>query len=129
MRLVRESVIMLFPLLDGPIVLAQEGLPWSVWFVLIAVVLVAAGLVLLMVAAMYGNLWLQAFMARADISILSLIGMGFRQVNPRLMVKAKIMASKDLYHEIVGTIDTDVKYEDRRLQMAAAVWKKMKRPF
>ena len=42
-------------------------------------------------------------------------------------VKAKIMASKDLYHEIMGTIDTDEKYEERRLHMAAAVWTKMKR--
>ncbi|MFV0336469.1 MAG: NapC/NirT family cytochrome c [Tropicimonas sp.] len=42
-------------------------------------------------------------------------------------VKAKIMASKDLYHEIMGTISTDETYEDRRLHMAAAVWTKMKK--
>ncbi|NDR58394.1 NapC/NirT family cytochrome c [Aliiruegeria sabulilitoris] len=42
-------------------------------------------------------------------------------------VKAKIMASKDLYHEIIGTIDTDEKYEDHRLKMATAVWTKMKK--
>ncbi|RYH11729.1 NapC/NirT family cytochrome c [Tropicimonas sp. IMCC6043] len=41
-------------------------------------------------------------------------------------VRAKIMASKDLYHEILGTIDTDQKYEDRRLHMASLVWTKMK---
>ncbi len=42
-------------------------------------------------------------------------------------IKAKIMASKDLYHETIGTIDTDAKYEERRLEMAAAVWTKMKK--
>lgn len=39
---------------------------------------------------------------------------------------AKIMAAKDVYHEIMGTIDTPEKYEARRWQMANAVWKKMK---
>lgn len=41
-------------------------------------------------------------------------------------VKAKIMAVKDLYHEVMGTIDTPEKYEERRLEMAALVWRKMK---
>ena len=41
-------------------------------------------------------------------------------------MKAKIMAVKDVYHEMRGTISTPEKYEERRLEMAAAVWKKMK---
>jgi cytochrome c-type protein NapC len=39
---------------------------------------------------------------------------------------AKVMAAKDVYHEIVGTIDTPEKYEARRLDMAQRVWAKMK---
>ncbi len=39
---------------------------------------------------------------------------------------AKTMAAKDVYHEIVGTIDTPEKYEKRRWHMAVAVWDKMK---
>jgi len=39
---------------------------------------------------------------------------------------AKIMAAKDVYHEIMGTIDTPEKYEARRLEMAQRVWAKMK---
>lgn len=39
---------------------------------------------------------------------------------------AKIMAAKDVYHEIMGTIDTSEKYEARRWKMANAVWAKMK---
>ncbi|TMV05619.1 4Fe-4S ferredoxin [Ruegeria sediminis] len=41
-------------------------------------------------------------------------------------VKAKIMAVKDVYHEMLGSIDTAEKYEERRLHMAATTWKKMK---
>ncbi len=41
-------------------------------------------------------------------------------------IKAKIMAVKDVYHELAGTISTPEKYEDHRLAMASAVWKKMK---
>jgi cytochrome c-type protein NapC len=39
---------------------------------------------------------------------------------------AKVMAAKDVYHEIMGTIDTPEKYEARRLDMAQRVWAKMK---
>jgi len=40
----------------------------------------------------YGKLWFQAFMSKADIRLFSLVGMGFRQVNPRVIVSAKIRA-------------------------------------
>jgi len=39
---------------------------------------------------------------------------------------AKIMAAKDVYHEILGTIDTKEKYEARRWHMANVVWEKMR---
>lgn len=39
---------------------------------------------------------------------------------------AKIMASKDVYHEIMGTVDTPEKYEAHRWKMASVVWAKMK---
>jgi cytochrome c-type protein NapC len=39
---------------------------------------------------------------------------------------AKVMAAKDVYHEILGTIDTPEKFEARRWHMASAVWAKMK---
>jgi len=42
-------------------------------------------------------------------------------------VKAKVMAVKDVYHELVGSIDTAEKYEARRLEMAAMTWAKMKK--
>jgi cytochrome c-type protein NapC len=38
---------------------------------------------------------------------------------------ANVLAAKDVYHEILGTIDTEEKYEAHRWQMATAVWQKM----
>ena len=45
-------------------------------------------------ALIYGNLWLQAYMADADVSMMYLVRMGFCKVNPRIIVRAKIMASQ-----------------------------------
>ncbi|MGD2118018.1 MAG: NapC/NirT family cytochrome c [Chromatiales bacterium] len=39
---------------------------------------------------------------------------------------AKVLAAKDVYHEVMGTIDTEEKYEAYRWQMATSVWQKMK---
>lgn len=41
-------------------------------------------------------------------------------------MKAKILAYKDVLHELLGTIDTKEKYEAHRWQMASRVWAKMK---
>ncbi|CAK0759329.1 putative tetraheme cytochrome-c type [Gammaproteobacteria bacterium] len=41
-------------------------------------------------------------------------------------MQAKIMASKDLFHEIMGTTNTPEKYEAHRQAMAENVWAKMK---
>lgn len=49
---------------------------------------------LLIVAFKYGGLWVRAWMSSADVSVLSLIGMGFRQVQPRVIVDAKVMATQ-----------------------------------
>jgi cytochrome c-type protein NapC len=38
---------------------------------------------------------------------------------------AKVLAAKDVYHEIAGTIDTPEKYEAYRWNMATAVWQKL----
>ena len=47
---------------------------------------------MMIVIAAYGKIWFQAYMSSADVSLVSLIGMGFRQVPSRLIVEAKIMA-------------------------------------
>jgi len=51
-------------------------------------------LIMLIALGAYGKLWFQAYMSGADVRLLSLVGMGFRQVNSRVIVSAKIMASQ-----------------------------------
>lgn len=41
-------------------------------------------------------------------------------------LKAKIYAAKDVYHELMGTVDTKEKFEAHRWEMAMAVWDRMK---
>lgn len=50
--------------------------------------------VLMIAFAMYGKLWFQAYMSSADVSMLSLIGMAFRQVRSDVVVRAKVMAAQ-----------------------------------
>jgi uncharacterized protein YqfA (UPF0365 family) len=40
----------------------------------------------------YGNIWIQAYASRANVTIWSLIGMSFRRVNAKIIVQGKIMA-------------------------------------
>lgn len=57
-------------------------------------VAVVAVLVVSLVCFHYGALWFQAYMSGADVSLLSLIGMSFRQIKPSMIVTAKIMGSQ-----------------------------------
>jgi uncharacterized protein YqfA (UPF0365 family) len=78
------------------LLLAQDApIPWEL--IASVVVIAISGfllLVMVIVAAAYGKVWFQAYMSGADVTIWSLIGMGFRQVNPRVIVTAKIMAAQ-----------------------------------
>jgi uncharacterized protein YqfA (UPF0365 family) len=60
--------------------------------VILSVFVIGIGFILLIVMMIYGNLWLRAYMSNADVRLTSLIGMGFRKVNPRVIVDAKVMA-------------------------------------
>lgn len=80
---------------------AQLLLGETLWEQYGTIVLSAAGifggmllLVLFLAFITYGKLWFQAYMSGADISMLSLIGMHFRQVRPSVIVQAKIMAAQ-----------------------------------
>jgi uncharacterized protein YqfA (UPF0365 family) len=80
------------------LVLAQVGEGEILWMPIVTIAIVAVLVVFFIATAIifmiYGSQWLQAYMAGADVTILALVGMGFRQVNPRLIVRAKIMAAQ-----------------------------------
>jgi uncharacterized protein YqfA (UPF0365 family) len=61
------------------------------WFIA-AIVLVGIVIVFIILLAKYGNIWFQAYMSNARVSMLSLVGMSLRQVNTRVIVQSKIMA-------------------------------------
>lgn len=81
-------------MIDPFVLLAQFGEAGWLIYAVLTFFLIALGIVLLIVMLNYGQLWFQAYMSSADISLWSLIGMSLRQVNSRLIVKAKIMAKQ-----------------------------------
>ncbi len=60
-------------------------------WIIALLLLFACGVALVLIVS-YGSIWLQAHMSGADVSVSSLIGMTFRQVPARMIVKAKVMA-------------------------------------
>jgi uncharacterized protein YqfA (UPF0365 family) len=90
-------------LIAAPLLFAQlpkqggPNLPGSAALIIVLGIGAIVTLFLLIAAiafAAYGKLWFQAYMSSADVSMMSLIGMGFRQVNSRVIVQAKIMAAQ-----------------------------------
>jgi uncharacterized protein YqfA (UPF0365 family) len=83
---------LLFAGVAGP---TGNEISW-LWIVGVGLLMAAVILVFVLVLAIaaYGKVWIQAYMSSADVTLLSLVGMGFRQVNPRVIVKAKIMAAQ-----------------------------------
>src|SRR5437868_15257095 len=73
------------------------GLGGSFVVIIVLGIAAIAGLFLLIAAiafAAYGKLWFRAYMSSADLSMLSLIAMGFRQVNSQVIVQAKLKAAQ-----------------------------------
>src|SRR3984885_11453530 len=66
--------------------------PWTtiVWLMMGAIGFFA--LIASIFLAKYFNLWIQAKMTLANVTILELVGMSFRKVNPNIIVRSKIMA-------------------------------------
>ncbi len=60
--------------------------------IIIGLAIFAFIVIILLIA--FGKLWFQAWMSRADVRMLSLVGMYFRQVRMPIIVNAKIMAAQ-----------------------------------
>src|SRR6266436_7539773 len=65
---------------------------WQTYILFLIFVLVGFAIILCIFLAKYATLWLQAKMTSASISILELVGMSLRKVNPNIIVRSKIMA-------------------------------------
>lgn len=72
-----------------------DGFGWmTIGLFILAGLAVLVGIIIAISFAAFGNLWFQAYMSSADVSMVGLIGMWFRQVNMRIIVMAKIMAAQ-----------------------------------
>ena len=79
--------------------IAQNGgadeIEWQTFLIIAGVVLaIIFVIVIIAVGVAYGKLWFQAYMSSADVTLMSLVGMQFRQVRPAVIVTAKIMAAQ-----------------------------------
>lgn len=74
------------------IALLSQVTPTGIGVTLAIILLLALAGVALVVVLIYWNLWLEAFMANAGVGFTRLVGMSLRQVNARLIVRARIMA-------------------------------------
>lgn len=71
---------------------ASEPVNVLIWVLVAFIALIV--LFLGMAFMVYGKLWLKAFFSSADVSLSSLVCMGFRKVRPTVIVPAKIMAAQ-----------------------------------
>ena len=71
---------------------AQSDANWGPWVILGTGVAIVFAAVVVILALMYGNLWIQSKSSRAEVGIFDLIGMSLRQVNPKMIIRAKVMA-------------------------------------
>lgn len=72
---------------------AQENGQWTPFIWIGSMLLILAAIIAIAIFVFsYGKLWLQAYTSNAPVSPIDLIGMSLRQVQPKVVVDAKIMA-------------------------------------
>jgi uncharacterized protein YqfA (UPF0365 family) len=84
--------------------LENTNLIYIVGFGILALIVIGMAIVVFS----FGRLWFQAYMSNARVSMFSLVGMSFRQVDAQVIVKAKIMAMQaGLCDDPVAPITTE----------------------
>ena len=80
---------------EAPLEAQNGGIAWWMFIVYAFVgIAILIGIILAIFVPIYGKMWFQAYMSSADVRFSALVGMGFRQVNPRVIVTAKVMAAQ-----------------------------------
>ena len=82
----------------------QEGIDH--WVIVVAVLVILAVIAVMFFLLQFLNLWLQAFMSNARVSVYDLIGMKFRKVDARMIVMTKIRAVKAGLHITTNDLET-----------------------
>lgn len=83
----------MFVIANLPLLVGQAG-PENIGPAMVVggVILLLFILLMAFVIAKYGAIWFQAYMSNANVRLLSLVAMSFRQVDARVIVQGKIMA-------------------------------------
>ena len=100
-----ETNLPTFPLANQFGLLAEDLSAITTAGLIGALVLFVVFLVFFFIFASYFGLWIQSSLTKADISIWNLLGMTFRKVNPRTIVRSKIMATQ------AGLVDPEMTSE------------------
>ena len=74
------------------IFLANIDQPQAIWPWVVGGILIIIGLIILSLIGRFIKLWIQAYFARAGVTMFELIGMSLRKVDPRVIVLSKIRA-------------------------------------
>lgn len=61
---------------------------------LVVILILTWGIITLVSFQRVSRLWLQAYMSGTPVSMLEIVGMRFRRVDPRVVIKALIMATQ-----------------------------------
>ena len=72
------------------IILVAQSKPGIIGLVVVIVVM----LVVLFIISRYFGLWIQSMLTGAQVTIFDLLGMTFRKVNSRAIVRSKIMSTQ-----------------------------------
>jgi len=84
----------LMNLSDSMSYLLAEGPGLETSWIIFIIIAGVMGLVLLILTLNFGALWLKAYLSGARVSLINLVEMRLRQVNPSVIVNALIMATK-----------------------------------
>ncbi|MGV3483228.1 MAG: flotillin-like protein FloA [Planctomycetaceae bacterium] len=81
-------------LIDALLAQQQTVSPQVIWLIAAVVAVLFVIMIIGIVLSSYFGLWIQSQLTGAEISIVDLIGMTFRKVNARSIVRSKIMATQ-----------------------------------
>ena len=77
--------------MNAALVLAASG-DTPTWLIIVIGAVLLFLLILMIFLLKFFNLWLQAYLTKADVGMFQIVGMWFRKVNPAVIVRGKVMA-------------------------------------
>ena len=80
---------------------------WMIWLLAFLGLIFLVGLIFFL---KFFNLWIQAYMSRTPVSLISLVGMQFRKVNPSIIVRSMISGTQAKIDPPLNTRELEAHY-------------------